>query len=236
MFPVLSIVMPVYNEAQALPIVIADWTSQVLDKIPGSCLIFVNDGSKDESGAILDRESRRDSRIHVIHKPNGGHGSAIMAGYGKAMALNAEWIAQTDSDGQFSADQFDLLWTRRDGAILIRGRRSHRTEPLHRKIGAFVERLVTFLIFGRIVFDPNCGFRLMRRSLLEKALGLISPEDVAPNFEISVIAATGDPRGVRTVLAKCGPRLFGVSSFPVQAYVRAGFHVIRDLLVLRMKL
>ena len=226
--------MPVFNEVKSIPVVFDDWKKNVLDPIAGAILIAVDDGSYDGSGPLLDEESVRDPRIRVIHQRNEGHGRAVMAGYREALRLKAEHIAQCDSDGQFSASQFDLLWRQKDAA-LVRGRRGYRQDPLHRKIGMIIERLSILLVFDRVVPDPNCGFRLMHGSFLDSAIPLIGPDDVAPNVEISVIAARGS-RSVRTVPVICRDRLFGVSNFPIAKYARAGIRVIRELLILRARL
>ena len=72
----LSAVMPVYNEEGAIEAAVREVQEHVLDAVPGAELIVVDDGSRDATGAILDRLARTDGRLHVIHQPNGGHGAA----------------------------------------------------------------------------------------------------------------------------------------------------------------
>lgn len=88
----LSVIVPVYNVEQYL--------SQCLDSIVGQTysnleIILVNDGSTDSSGAICDEYSRRDSRIRVIHKENGGQGSARNLGLATA---TGDYVSFIDSD------------------------------------------------------------------------------------------------------------------------------------------
>lgn len=97
----LSIIMPVYNTApflrRAVDAVLAqsfkDWE-----------LILVDDGSKDDSGAICDEYARADSRVTVIHKENGGAGSARNAGLD---AAKGELVAFPDSDDRIDTGAYD---------------------------------------------------------------------------------------------------------------------------------
>src|SRR5512143_817972 len=95
--PTLSVVMPAYNEEGGIADATTEVREWVLDRIPGSELVVVNDGSRDGTSAILDRLSAADPRIRVIHRPNGGHGPALRAG------LDAAWgerLLLIDSDQQ----------------------------------------------------------------------------------------------------------------------------------------
>ena len=75
---ILSVIMPAYNERETVGTVIR----RILTEIPLNLeLIVVNDGSTDGTDAILDAMAAQDSRIHVIHKPNGGKTSALIKGF-----------------------------------------------------------------------------------------------------------------------------------------------------------
>ena len=67
--PLVSVVIPVYNVEKYLDRCVQSVVDQQLCEIE---IILVDDGSTDGSGALCDAWSRRDSRIRVIHKPNGG--------------------------------------------------------------------------------------------------------------------------------------------------------------------
>lgn len=79
----LSVVMPAYNEEDGIEVAVQAVQVNVLDRVPNSELVVVNDGSRDGTGALLDRLASADPRVRVIHKANGGHGPAIMTGLGE---------------------------------------------------------------------------------------------------------------------------------------------------------
>jgi glycosyltransferase involved in cell wall biosynthesis len=75
---ILSVIMPAYNERDTVGTVIR----RILTEIPLNLeLIVVDDGSTDGTGAILDAMAAQDSRIQVVHKPNGGKTSALKRGF-----------------------------------------------------------------------------------------------------------------------------------------------------------
>lgn len=90
--PYISIIVPVYNTEQYLHRCIDSILSQTYKNFE---LLLINDGSTDSSGSICDEYKRRDSRVRVFHKNNGGVSSARNIGL---MNANAEWIAFVDSD------------------------------------------------------------------------------------------------------------------------------------------
>lgn len=111
----LSIIIPVYNTAQFL--------SRCIDSILAQCftdweMILVDDGSTDDSGAICDAYRQKDGRIRVIHKENGGAGSARNAGLD---AASGRYIAFPDSDDWIESDAYgycvDLM--EREGVDLL---------------------------------------------------------------------------------------------------------------------
>lgn len=90
--PKVSIIVPVYNAEKYLSNCIDSILSQTFDDFE---LILIDDGSRDESGKICDEYAKRDSRIHVFHKDNGGVSSA--RNYGLEYS-KGEWICFVDAD------------------------------------------------------------------------------------------------------------------------------------------
>ena len=96
--PRISVIVPVYNVEQYLPRCIDSILAQTFTDFE---LLLIDDGSKDKSGAICDAYARKDPRIRVFHKPNGGVSSARNMGLDNA---KGEWIAFVDSDDWVNED------------------------------------------------------------------------------------------------------------------------------------
>ena len=124
----LSIVMPAYNEEEVIEVVVEQWTSMLTREFPtdSTRLIVVNDGSRDKTGAILDSIKSRYPKLMVVHQPNGGHGNAVVNGYRQAVAIDSEYVFQTDSDDQFVTEDFRKLWAKRNDSPFILGYREER--------------------------------------------------------------------------------------------------------------
>ena len=103
----LDIVMPVYNEEGCIEEVVKNIQDEILSKVPNSRLLAVNDGSRDRTPEILDSLSEEYPQVKVLHKPNGGHGDALLHGLFEA---DADWIFLMDSDNQFDIKDFHKLW------------------------------------------------------------------------------------------------------------------------------
>lgn len=102
--PKVSVVVPVYNVEKHLDRCVASIVGQTLTDIE---IILVDDGSKDSSGAMCDAWAQRDSRIRVIHKPNGGLSDARNTG---AAAARAEFVGFVDSDDYIAPEMYERLY------------------------------------------------------------------------------------------------------------------------------
>lgn len=94
----ISVIVPVYNVERYLEKCIASICSQTFADLE---IILVDDGATDRSGAICDEWARKDSRIRVIHKENGGLSDARNAGIEIA---SGEWFMFVDSDDAITPD------------------------------------------------------------------------------------------------------------------------------------
>ncbi|MHA6485271.1 glycosyltransferase family 2 protein [Paenibacillus sp. strain BS8-2] len=99
-----SVIVPVYNTEKYLSECIESLLAQTLD----SCeFLFINDGSRDGSLAILERYRMKDSRIRVINQENQGVSAARNAGIA---AARGEYIGFVDSDDWVEADMFEVMY------------------------------------------------------------------------------------------------------------------------------
>jgi glycosyltransferase involved in cell wall biosynthesis len=187
----LSIVMPAYNEEACIEDVVNLWTNLLDEQFPAETtrLIVVNDGSKDKTGAILDRIKPNYPKLIVVHQPNGGHGNAVVNAYRQAVGIDSEYVFQTDSDDQFVTDDFMKLWAKRHESPFILGCREVRYDAPARLVITRILRLSIFLIYGTYIKDSNIPFRLIRGSFLKRLLAqLPTPIPFAPNIFLAVMA------------------------------------------------
>jgi dolichol-phosphate mannosyltransferase len=181
---VLSVVMPAYNEQDAIEAAVDDVQRHVLDKVSDSELVVVNDGSKDRTGELLDRMAEADTRVRAHHKPNGGHGPAIIAGLAEA---RGDYVFLVDSDRQIPLEHFDQLWRAVNGGKdAAFGVRRNRDDPRIRLWLTSVIRLALRALFGVTLYDANVPFKLLRRSTWQEAHALIPDDTLAPSLFLAV--------------------------------------------------
>jgi len=179
----LILVMPVYNEADCISDVVSKWRDAFLGLGIDAELLVLNDGSKDDTAHQLERFAD-DERVHVINKPNSGHGPTILQGYREAVK-HADWVFQVDSDDEMAPDSFAGFWKRREKYDAVFGIRWQREQDPTRKILSAGSRAVVKLFFGRGVRDVNVPYRLMRASALTPVVEAIPDDTFAPNLLIS---------------------------------------------------
>ena len=110
--------MPAYNEAENIEETVKQWYS-VVEKLSeegaiSAILCIANDGSKDNTFEIMKGLQDKFPLFEPIDKPNSGHGATVLYLYRHAIANGANYIFQTDSDGQTNPDEFWQMWNNRE--------------------------------------------------------------------------------------------------------------------------
>ncbi len=186
----LCVVMPVYNEEEAIGTVLEKWTVALKSLGIDFEIRPYNDGSKDGSLKVMrETASRLGTQISVRDKPNGGHGNTILTGYREAAADGFDWVFQIDSDDEMGPEMFGELWARRNDYDFLVGIRDGRVQALPRKIVSFVSRLCVRVFYGKGVWDVNTPYRLMRVSAFQAIFQRIPLTTFAPNVILSGLAA-----------------------------------------------
>ena len=101
--PLLSVIIPVYNVEAYLNKCIKSVVRQTYQNLE---IILVDDGSTDGCGRICDEWKKKDPRIRVLHKKNGGSTSARQQGFRLAVG---DYVACVDSDDWIEADMYEYL-------------------------------------------------------------------------------------------------------------------------------
>ncbi len=225
----LYIVMPAYNEEEALPSVIEEWYA-VIEKHPGegkSRLVIVNDGSRDHTLEAARGMMKGRPQLEVLDKENSGHGATLLYAYKHALERGADFIFQTDSDGQTRPSEFEAFWQKRHEKRAVIGYRNHREDGFSRLVVTKVLKLVLWLIFGLSVTDANTPFRLMERQLLAEYL-----PDVPKDFNLSNVMLTVlflyNKEPVEFIPITFRPRQGGKNSINLPRICRIGLKAVQD--------
>lgn len=186
--PELAVVMPVYNEQANIEYVLREWTECLQPLVSQFVFVIVNDGSTDATQSILERiEHEASSRYTLISKPNSGHGNSCRVGYDISAASSCEWILQIDSDGQCDPRYFHTFWENRQSADCIFGVRRSRDDGVARALASSICRLGSSILCRANLPDPNVPYRLIRRTVLVKALSYIPANFNIHNVALSFI-------------------------------------------------
>jgi len=217
----ISVVIPVYNEVEALPELYRALTD-TLDRLPQSAeVVFADDGSTDGSAAALDGIAEGDPRVRVLHlSRNYGQTAALMAAIRNS---TGDVIIPMDGDGQNDpADIPRLLAKLAEGYDLVSGWRTTRQDDaLTRRLPSVIaNRLISALLHVPL-HDYGCTLKAYRREVVE---------DVRLYGEmhrfIPIYAAWEGARVTELAVAH-NPRRFGRSKYGIGRIAR----VLLDLLM-----
>ncbi len=224
----LYIVIPAYNEAENISDVVNDWYPVVENYGgEGSRLVIIDDGSKDDTYEILRVLAAERPLMEAVTKPNGGHGATVLYGYHYALGQGADYVFQTDSDGQTLASEFGQFWAIRDQYDMVIGHRNHREDGFSRIVVTKTLKNVIRLCFGVTVTDANTPFRLMKAETLRKYIDLIPKDYNLSNVILSVIYAKKGCK-VKFLPITFRPRQGGVNSINMKRIVRIGMQAVKD--------
>lgn len=233
----LYIVVPAYNESENIENLINDWYP-VVEEHNGnreSRLVIVNDGSKDDTYERLQKLAKTRPLLLPLTKPNGGHGPTVLFGYRYALNQNADYIFQTDSDGQTNPSEFDEFWNNRNNYDAQFGNRTARGDGQQR---AFVEKVLCRILkhyFGVALPDANAPFRLMTKEYLSEFLPKMPENYNLPNAMLTTFGVYYHKK-IRFVPITFKQRQGGVNSINIKKIIRIGWQALKDFREIRRKL
>lgn len=233
----LYIVMPAYNEEANIKATLDAWYP-IIEKHNErgeSRLVVVNDGSKDNTYKLMQEYAETHPLFTPLTKPNGGHGSSVIFAYDYATKCCADWIFQTDSDGQTDPAEFEAFWNEREQYDAIFGNRTVRGDGQSR---AFVEKVVCRIVkhyFGVKVPDANAPFRLMRADKVKQYLYKLKPDYNLPNIMMTTYFVYYKDRvAFKEISFK--PREKGTNSINIKRIVKIGWEALKDFRQLKREL
>ena len=223
----LYIVIPAYNEEATILSVINQWYP-IVEKVGGdSRLVIVNDGSKDSTLSLVQQATVIRPRLIPLDKKNGGHGAAVLFGYQYALEHGADYVFQTDSDGQTLPEEFQAFWEQRQDYDLIIGHRKGRQDGLSRVVVTKTLKAVIAACFGVSVRDANTPYRLMSAQTLRENIQLI-PEGFNLSNVILTVVYTKKQMRILYIPITFQPRQGGVNSINLPKICKIGAKALSD--------
>ncbi|MCM1336963.1 MAG: glycosyltransferase family 2 protein [Candidatus Amulumruptor caecigallinarius] len=225
-------VMPAYNEEANIESVVRQWhgaAAQLQKEGVEARLVIANDGSKDSTYARLKELEKKYPLLRALDKPNSGHGATLLYLYRYALENGADYVFQTDSDGQTDPEEFAPFWAARHEWDFQIGHRSGRQDGFSRVVVTKVLKGVVRVTFGVSVTDANTPFRLMKAEALKEVMQLVPDDFFLSNVAISALAVKRGFR-CRWLPITFKPRQGGVNSINLPRIFKIGRKAVGDFI------
>ncbi len=161
----LSVVIPAYNEAGNLPRLVDEIVSFLRHHMGSFEIILIDDGSRDDTPAVLENLEERFPEVRRIRHPvNQGYGASLKTGFS---ACRFDWIFFTDADRQFQIEDLLEFFPHCQEASTVVGYRKKRRDSLARRFFSRGYNKLTRLLFGLRIRDINCAFKLIDSKTLK---------------------------------------------------------------------
>jgi len=160
----LSVVVPVHNEEENIAPLIQEIEDALSDFVAFE-IVYVDDGSKDDTKKRLAEAKARHTKLRVItHAHSCGQSTAVRTGI---QAARGDWVATLDGDGQNDpADIKKLIAAIENGVDLIGGNRRHsRRDTWIKRISSVIANTVRSKLLRDSTPDTGCGLKLIKREV-----------------------------------------------------------------------
>ncbi len=156
----LSLIMPAHNEEVAIAETVREVIAAASSWTGDSEVIVVNDGSKDNTRAILEEIQQSEPTLRVInHEVNRGYGAALVSGFEAACK---DLVFFMDSDGQFDIRDLERFFPLIEQYDAVLGYRINRQDTWMRKLNAWGWKMLVSAVFKLRIRDVDCAFKLYR--------------------------------------------------------------------------
>ena len=164
----ISVIVPLYNEAESLP-ELASWIERVMKENSYSYeIIFINDGSSDNSWEVIEELSGQNPNIHGIKfRRNYGKSPALYCGFERA---KGDVVITMDADLQDSPDEIPTLYKMitEEEYDLVSGYKKKRYDPLSKTIPTKLFNATARKVSGiKNLHDFNCGLKAYRNEVVK---------------------------------------------------------------------
>jgi glycosyltransferase involved in cell wall biosynthesis len=164
----ISVVIPLYNEAESLDVLLDELDRVFADPALGPAeFVFVDDGSRDRSWAVVRAMAARDPRVRAIRfRRNFGKSAALTAGF---QAVRGDLVFTLDGDLQDDPAEIPRFLRKLDeGLDVVSGWKRRRLDPWHKVYPSRVFNAMVSGLTGCQLHDHNCGFKVYRRAVLDE--------------------------------------------------------------------
>lgn len=220
----ISVVIPLYNEEKSLEELYNRAILSLQSLSDSFELIFVDDGSTDNSFSVLRDLHKRDNQVKVIRfRKNFGKAAALSAGFKEAQG---EIIITLDADLQDLPEEIPALIKKMDeGYDLVSGWKFKRKDPFLRKIASRLFNSVTSFYTGVKIHDFNCGLKCYRREVTEEI------ELYGELYRYIPAIAKWKGFKVGEVKVNHRPRVHGKSKYGSERYLRGFFDLLTVIML-----
>lgn len=161
-----SLLLPVYNEAEIIERIILEFHNEIGTKIPLEICVS-EDGSTDGTREALLQLNEKMPLTLVLGERRKGYLGGVKDGLRK---MHSDFVFFVDSDGQHVASDFWKLYEKREDYDMIIGRKIKRGDPAHRIIISKVFHFLVRTLFRLPLHDPDTAFRLINAKVIDKVL------------------------------------------------------------------
>jgi undecaprenyl-phosphate 4-deoxy-4-formamido-L-arabinose transferase len=226
--PYLSVVIPVFNEEENLPELLDRLTATLVPLDKPYEVVFVNDGSRDRSLALLQEASARDPHLVVVDfNRNYGQHAAVFAGF---EACRGEIVVTQDADLQNPPEEIPKLVAKmEEGYDVVGSVRVHRQDPLLRRVASRIINRVTAIATGVQLSDYGCMLRAYRRPVVKI---LASSQEISTFIPVLADLYAGR---VTEIPVAHDERHHGDSKYSVWKLVRLQFDLMTSFSVLPLR-
>jgi glycosyltransferase involved in cell wall biosynthesis len=163
---VISVVVPLLNEESSLEELYTEIAAALEPRSEPFEVVFVDDGSTDQSMSVLTRLHDEWTNVVVVHlRRNFGKAAALQAGFREA---RGDLIVTIDADLQDDPAEIPQLLAKLDeGFDLVSGWKTRRNDPFLRRVFSRIFNWTTGLISGVRLHDVNCGLKAYRAEVVQ---------------------------------------------------------------------
>jgi len=224
----ISVVVPLYNEAESLP-ELTHWITRVMNEHGFSHeIILVDDGSKDDSWAVLSELSKDNKHIKGIKfRRNYGKSAALNTGFKKA---SGDVVITMDADLQDSPDEIPELYKliSKDNFDLISGWKAKRYDPITKTIPTKLFNWATRKMSGIYLHDFNCGLKAYKNEVVKE----VEVHGEMHRY-IPVLAKWAGFTNIGEKVVAHQARKYGVTKFGIERFVNGFLDLVTITFVTR---